>query len=68
MPFWQFFHKIQKLFWPKDFSFEHYEDDIYKKDNTNVFPGPPNPGFRSVKVVKKTDSQDFKNYFQLGFL
>ena len=26
-----------------------YEDDIYKK-NPNMSQGPPNPGFRSVRV------------------
>ena len=38
----------------------------------NIAKGPPNPGFRSVKVQTETflkkDSQDFKNYFYLGFL
>ena len=38
----------------------------------NLFQGPPNPGFRLVKVQTETffkkDSQDFKNSFYLGFL
>ena len=38
----------------------------------NMSQGPPNPEFRSVKVENldflKNDSQDFKNYFQFGFL
>ena len=44
----------------------------YTKNIHNLFQGPPNPGFRSVKVQTETflkkDSQDFKNSFYLGFL
>ena len=38
----------------------------------NFFQGPPNPGFRSVKVQTETflkkDSRDLKNSIYLGFL
>ena len=38
----------------------------------NLFQGPPNPGFRSVKVqidtFFKKDSRNLKNSFYLGFL
>ena len=44
----------------------------YAKSFCNVFQGPPNSGFRSVKVQTETflkkDSRDFKNYFYSGFL
>ena len=44
----------------------------FTKNITNMLQGPPNPGFRPVKVQNgsffKKDSQDFKNSFYLGFL
>ena len=44
----------------------------YTKNIANMSKGPPNPGFRSVKVENwdflKKDSQDFKNSFQFRFL
>ena len=44
----------------------------FTKNIHNLFQGPQNPGFRSVKVQTETflkkDSQDFKNSFYLGFL
>ena len=43
----------------------------YPKNIHNIFQGPSNPGFRSVRVENwdflKKDLQDFKK-FQLGFL
>jgi hypothetical protein len=46
--------------------------EAYTKNIRNLFKGPPNPGFRSVKVQTETflkkDSRDFKNSFYLGFL
>ena len=64
-------HEIQKLFWPKDF-FWSIMKMTFKNNIANMSQGPPNPGFRSVKVENwdflKKDSQDFKNSFQFGFL
>ena len=44
----------------------------HTKNIYNLFQGPPNPGFRSVKVQTETflkkDSRNFKKYFYLGFL
>ena len=44
----------------------------FTKNIHNFLQGPPNPGFRSVKVqidtFFKKDSQDFKNSFYIGFL
>ena len=44
----------------------------FTKNISNMSQGPPNPGFRSVRVQKwdflKKDSQDFKISFQCGFL
>ena len=44
----------------------------FTKNISNMSQGPPNPGFRSVKVenrdLLKKDSQNFKNSFQFGFL
>jgi hypothetical protein len=64
-------HEIQKNFWPKDF-FWCIMKVPYTKNICNLFKGPPNPGFRSVKVQTETflkkDSRDFKNSFYLGFL
>ena len=45
---------------------------ILWKNSYNLFQGPPNPGFRSIKVqtetIIKKDSRDFKKLFYLGFL
>ena len=64
-------HEIQKFFWPKDFFWGIMKVPC-TKSNHNFFQGPPNPGFRSVKVQNETflkkDSQDFKNSFYLWFL
>ena len=64
-------HEIQKLFWPKDF-FWSIMKVTFTKNIRNMSQGPPNPGFRSVRVENwdflKKDSQDFKNSFQFGFL
>ena len=63
--------KIQKKFWTKDF-FRGIMKVPFTKIICNLFQGPPNPGFRSVKVqidtFFKKDSQDLKNSFHLGFL
>ena len=82
VPLWQFFHsakngtsvpvhEIQKFFWPKDF-FWGIMKVPYTKNIHNLFQGPPNLGFRTVKVQIETflkkDSRDFKNSFYLGFL
>jgi hypothetical protein len=44
----------------------------YRKDIHNLFQGPSNPEFRSIKVQTETflkkDSRDFQNYFYLGLL
>ena len=44
----------------------------FSKNICNMSQGPPNPGFRSVRVENwdflKKDSQDFKNSFRFGFL
>ena len=44
----------------------------YTKNIHNLFQGPPNPGFMSVKVQNgtffKKDSRDLKKSFYLGFL
>ena len=54
-------HEIQKMFGQKT-SLEAFTKNIY-----NLFQGPPNPGFRSVKVQTETflkkDSRDFKIFF-----
>ena len=59
-------HEIQKIFWPKDF-FWGIMKVPFTKIICNLFQGPPNPGFMSVKaqteIFLKKDSQDFKNYF-----
>ena len=64
-------HEIQKIFWPKDF-FWGIMKVPFTKIICNLFQGPPNPVFRSVKVqigtFFKKDSRDFKNSFHLGFL
>ena len=64
-------HEIQIFFWPKDF-FWGIMKVPYTKYTHNLFERLPTPEFRSVKVqivsFFKTDSQDFKNYFYLGFL
>ena len=84
VPFWQFFHSAKmallnpcmkfKIFFgqkPKDF-FWGIMKVPYTKTIHNFFQGPPNPGFRPVKVQTETffkkDSQDLKNSFYLGFL
>ena len=60
-----------KFFWPKDF-FWGISKVPFTKNIHNFFQGPPNPGFRSVKVQTETflkkDSRDFKNSFQFRFL
>ena len=64
-------HEIQNIFWLKDF-FWSIMKMSFKKNIYNMSQGPPNPGFRSVRVQNwdffKKDSQDFKNSFQYGFL
>ena len=59
-------HEIQKFF------FWSIMKMTFTENIPNMSQGPPNPGFRSVKVENwdflKKDSQDFKNSFQLGFL
>ena len=44
----------------------------FTKNIPNMSQGPPNSGFRSVRVKNreflKKESQDFKNDFQHGFL
>ena len=64
-------HSWNSNFWrAKTLLLKHCEDDILKYI-TNMSQGPPNPGFRSVKVENsklKKDSQDFKNSFQFWFL
>ena len=64
-------HEIQNYFWPKDF-FGGIVKVPYTKNNHNLFQGPPNPGFGSVKVQTETflkkDSRDFENSFYLGLL
>ena len=64
-------HEIQKKFWPRDF-FWGIMKVPFTKIICNLFQGPPNPGFRSVKVqidtFFKKDSRDLKNSFHLGFL
>ena len=82
VPFWPFLsfcqdgtfelvHEIQKNFWPKDF-FWGIRKMPCTKNIHNFFQGPPNKGFRSVKVQTETffkkNSRDFKNSFYLGFL
>jgi hypothetical protein len=50
---------------------KRYEVEIHKSI-PNMSQGPLNPGFRVVRVENgdflKKDSQDFKKYFQSGFL
>ena len=64
-------HEIQKKFWPKDF-FSGIMKVPFTEIICNLFQGPPNPVFRSVKVQISTffkkDSLDFENSFHLGFL
>ena len=70
VPFWTR-EWNSKLFWPKDFFW-----GIMKVPCTtnihNLFQGPTNPGFRSVKVQIETflkrDSRDFKNSFYSEFV
>ena len=42
-------HEIQKLFWPKNF-FGSIMKMPLTKNIANMFQGPTNPGFSSVKV------------------
>ena len=60
-------HEIQKFFRPKDF-FWGIVKVPFTKNIHNLYQGPSNPGFRSVKVQTETflkkDSRDFKNSFQ----
>ena len=81
VPFCQFFHSAKmallkpcmkfKFFLVKRLLFRYYES-VYTKNINNVFQGPPNTGFRSVKVQTETfltkDLRYFKNIFYLGFL
>ena len=64
-------HEIQKKIWPKDF-FSGIMKVPFTKIICNLFQGPPNPVFRSVKVqigtFFKKDSRDIENSFHLGFL
>ena len=64
-------HEIQNFLWPDDF-FGTIMKVPFTKNIHSFFQGPPNPGFRSVKVQTETfpkkDLQDFKNSFYLGFL
>ena len=64
-------HEIQNFFWPKSI-FWSIMKVPFTKIICNLFQGPPNPVFRSVKVqigtFFKKDSRDFKNSFYLGFL
>ena len=60
-------HEIQKFFWPKDF-FWSIMKMTFTKNISNMYQGPRNPKFRSVKVENwdflKKDSQDFKNSYE----
>ena len=56
VPFWQFFHSAKMAllnlcmkFCPKDFFWGTMKVP-FTKNIHNLFQGPPNPGFRSVKV------------------
>ena len=64
-------NEIQIFFCPKDF-FWGIMKVPFTKIICNLFQGPPNPVFRSVKVqigtFFKKDSRDFENSFHLGFL
>ena len=42
-------HGIQKKIWPKDF-FRSIMKMTFTKNIPNMSQGPPNPGFRSVRV------------------
>ena len=46
-------HEIQNFFWSKDF-FWGIMKVPFKKNIHSMFQGPPNPGFRSVKVQTET--------------
>ena len=60
--------KVKKNFWPKDF-FWGIMKVPFTKIICNLFQGPPNPGFGSVKVQIDTFfKKDLKNSFYLGFL
>ena len=73
LPKWQFWTQAwnSKKSLAKRLLLRHYKVP-FTKDIHNFFQGPPNPGFRSVKVQIETflkkDSRDFKNSFYLGFL
>ena len=62
---------VQKFFWQKVF-IGSIMKMTFAKNIANMSQGPLNPVFRSVKVENqdflKKEPQDFKNYFQFGFL
>ena len=64
-------HEIQKKFWPKDFFWSIMKMTV-KNNIANISQGPPNSGFRSVKVENwdylLNPSRELKNSFCLGFL
>ena len=64
-------HEIPKKFWPKDF-FWGIRKIPCTNSIHNFFQGPPNRGFRSVKVQTETffkkNSRNFKNSLYLGLL
>ena len=59
-------HEIQNFFLAESLLLKCYEDEIYK-NIPNMYQGPSNPGFRSVRVKNwdflKKDSQDFIDSF-----
>ena len=63
--------EIQNFFWPQDF-FWGIIKVTFNKIICNLFQGPTNPEFRSVKeqidTFFKKDSWDLKNSFHLRFL
>ena len=56
-----------KFFLVKRLFFRYYES-VYTKNINNVFQGPPNTGFRSVKVQTETFLKKDLRYFQKYFL
>ena len=79
VPFCQFFHSAKMsplkpcmkfifFFWSKDFFSGKYYESVYTKNINNVFQGPPNTGFRSVKVQTETFLKKDLRYFQKYFL
>ena len=66
-------HEIQKIFRPKDFFWSIMKMTL-TKNITNMSQGPPNLGFRSVKVqnwdyffdvhIVYVQDQDFENFLE----